>query len=202
MNLRIMTPEELAKAYGTDLREAFPPSELKPLFAMERMRERGVYDPWGLFDEGGEALGYALLWKHPEGRCILLDYLCVPRTRRGGGIGGWLLALMPEKYPADTVFLGESEAPGGDPAADALILRRLDFYRRSGAALLGYDTALFGVHFKTICWADPLPEETELLRRHQEIYLSQFGRERYDRYIQIPLAPGEAPRPVSDWTEE
>ena len=84
MNLRIMTPEELEKAYGTDLREAFPPSELKPLFAMERMRERGVYDPWGLFDEGGEALGYALLWKHPEGRCILLDYLCVPRTRRGG----------------------------------------------------------------------------------------------------------------------
>ena len=73
---------------------------------------------------------------------------------------------------------------------------------RGGAALLGYDTALFGVHFKTICWADPLPEETELLRRHQEIYLSQFGRERYDRYIQIPLAPGEAPRPVSDWTEE
>ena len=202
MNLRIMTPEELEKAYGTDLREAFPPAELKPLSAMERMRERGVYDPWGLFDEGGEALGYALLWKHSEGRCILLDYLCVPRTRRGGGIGGRLLALMREKYPADTVFLGESEAPGGDPAADALILRRLDFYRRNGAALLGYDTALFGVHFKTICWADPLPEETELLRRHQEIYLSQFGRERYDRYIQIPLAPGEAPRPVSDWTEE
>ena len=28
MNLRIMTPEELAKAYGTDLREAFPPAEL------------------------------------------------------------------------------------------------------------------------------------------------------------------------------
>ena len=40
MNLRIMTPEELEKAYGTDLREAFPPSELKPLFAMERMREK------------------------------------------------------------------------------------------------------------------------------------------------------------------
>ena len=73
MNLRIMTPEELAKAYGTDLREAFPPAELKPLSAMERMRERGVYDPWGLFDEGGEALGYALLWKQLNGS-----------TRRGG----------------------------------------------------------------------------------------------------------------------
>ena len=58
-----------------------------------------------------------------------------------------------------------------------------------------------GPHDWDIC-TSALPEETELLRRHQEIYLSQFGRERYDRYIQIPLAPGEAPRPVSDWTEE
>lgn len=47
MNLRILTPEELAKAYGTDLREAFPPSELKPLSAMERMRARGGLRPLG-----------------------------------------------------------------------------------------------------------------------------------------------------------
>ena len=59
--------------------------------------------------------------------CILLDYLCVPRTRRGGGIGGRLLALMREKYPADTVFLGESEAPGGDPAADPELVKHAEW---------------------------------------------------------------------------
>lgn len=202
MNLQVLSPEQLQKVYETDLREAFPPSELKPLSAMERMRARGIYDPLGLFDENQRLLGCALLWKHPEGRYLLLDYLCVPRQQRGRGIGGQLLQAMRARYPADTVFLGESEAPTGDPERDGLILRRLDFYRRSGAAILGYDTALFGVHFKTICWANPLPCEDEILKNHQEIYLSQFGQEKYDRYIQIPLAPGEAPRPVTDWVED
>ncbi len=202
MELRIMNPEELRAAYGRDLVEAFPPAELKPLSVMERMREQGIYDPLGLFDGAGEPIGYILLWKHPDGRYILIDYLCVPAGRRNGGIGGKLLAMVRGRYPSDTVFIGETEAPTGDPAADALILRRMEFYRRNGAAFLGYDCALFGVHFKTICWAERLPVEDEILRCHQEIYLRQFGPERYRRYIQLPLAPGEALRPLCDWTEK
>ena len=66
MNLNIMTPEELRRAYETDLREAFPPSELKPLADMEGMRERGIYEPLCLTEDGGEPVGYMLLWKHPE----------------------------------------------------------------------------------------------------------------------------------------
>lgn len=201
MYLRIMSPEELKKAYETDLREAFPPAELKPLWAMEAMRARGVYDPLGLYGGDGEILGYILLWKHEDGRYMLVDYLCVPSGRRNGGVGGKLLAAAIAHYPSDTVFIGETEAPTGDPARDEMILRRLGFYARNGAKTLGYDNALFGVHFKTICWADPMPEEAEILRKHQEIYLQQFGREKYDRFIQIPLRPGEEPHPVTDWTE-
>ncbi len=81
MKLEILTPEELKKAYETDLSEAFPPSELKPLSAMESLRERGVYDPLCLRDEAGAVLGYILLWKHLDGRYILIDYLCVPAAR-------------------------------------------------------------------------------------------------------------------------
>ena len=146
-------------------------------------------------------LGYILLWKHEDGRYLLVDYLCVPAGRRNGGTGGKLLQAARAYYPADTVLIGESEAPTGDPAADEMILRRLGFYARNGARTLGYDNALFGVHYKTICWAEPMPDEAEILRKHQEIYLRQFGREKYDRYIQIPLRPGEAVRPVTDWTE-
>lgn len=202
MILKILTPEELRRAYETDLREAFPPSELKPLAAMEDLRRKGRYDPLGAFGASGEILGYVLLWKHRDGRYILVDYLCVPASRRGGGIGGTLLQAVREGYPAGTVLLGESEAPTGDPDRDGLILRRLAFYRRTGAVTLGYDCALFGVHFKNICWAESMPDEAEILRKHQEIYLDQFGPERYRRYIQLPLAPGEAVRPVTDWTEE
>ena len=91
MKLREMTQAELEKAYETDLKEAFPPAELKPLRAIERMRQAGIYDPLALFDEDGEALGYILLWKHEDGRYILIDYLCVPAGRRCGGTGGKLL---------------------------------------------------------------------------------------------------------------
>ena len=113
-----------------------------------------------------------------------------------------LLQAVRDHYPADMVLLAESEAPTGDAERDGLICRRLGFYARNGAAFLGYDCALFGVHYKTLCWAEPMPAEEEILRKHQEIYLQQFGRERYDRYIQIPLAPGEEPWPLTDWTEE
>lgn len=201
MHLKILTPEELKRVYETDLTEAFPPAELKPLWAMEGMRERGIYDPLVLVDDGGEMVGYILLWKHSGGRFILIDYLCVPAGRRNGGVGGRLLEAAIACYPEDTVFIGETEAPTGDPDRDGMILRRLGFYARNGAKTLGYDTALFGVHFKTICWADPMPEESEVLRRHQEIYLERFGQEKYDKYIQIPLLPGETCYEVTDWTE-
>lgn len=203
MELRILTPEELKIAYETDLMEAFPPSELKPLSAMEEMRAQGIYDPLCLFDDAGDALGYLLLWKHRDGRFLLIDYLCVPARRRNGGIGAKLLKMVFDAYPAQTVFLGESEAPTGDAEADEMILRRLAFYARNNAVTLGYDCALFGVHFKTICWSkEPLPEEDVILKKHREIYLDVFGQEKYDRYIQIPLGPGEKPYPVTDWVED
>ena len=202
MELRLLTASELAAAYHTDLTEAFPPSELKPLSAMEALRSRGLYDPLCLFDDDGSAMGYLLLWNHLDGRYHLIDYLCVPARRRNGGIGARLLRMTIDRYPASAVFLGESEAPTGDPARDEMILRRLGFYRRCGAHTLGYDCALFGVHFKTICWAEPMPPEEEILRKHQEIYLNKFGRERYERFIQLPLRPGEAIHPVTDWTED
>ena len=202
MKLRTLSPEELAGVYQHHLSSAFPPAELKPLGAMEAMRERGVYDPLCLEGEDGQQLGYMLLWKHLDGRYILIDYLCVPAGQRNDGVGSKLLQAVRDHYPADMVLLAESEAPTGDAERDGLICRRLGFYARNGAAFLGYDCALFGVHYKTLCWAEPMPAEEEILRKHQEIYLQQFGRERYDRYIQIPLAPGEEPWPLTDWTEE
>ena len=100
MELRLLTASELAIAYDTDLREAFPPSELKPLSAMENLRSRGLYDPLCLFDDDGSAMGYILLWKHLDGRYLLIDYLCVPARRRNDGIGAKLMPLQEEEEVA------------------------------------------------------------------------------------------------------
>ena len=203
MELKLLNPDQLRLAYETDLREAFPPEELKPLSTMEELERRGLYDALALFGEEGEGpLGYALLWKHEDPRFLLIDYLCVPAGRRNGGIGARLLAALIDRYPEDTVLIGESEAPTGQAGADEMILRRLAFYRRNGAVTLGYDTALFGVHFKTIAWSrGPLPPEGEILQKHREIYENLFAGSPLEEMIQIPLAPGEAPRPRTKWTE-
>lgn len=203
MTLHHMNRDELRRAYETDLVEAFPPSELKPLAAMEALRDKELYAPLCLSDENGEILGYALLWYHDDGRYVLIDYLCVPAQQRNRGIGAKLLDAMRAHYGPDTVFIWESEAPTGDETQDEMILRRLAFYQRCGAVVLGYDNALFGVHFKTLCSSlSPLPAEDEIMRKHREIYLHHFGQTRYDLFIQIPLLPGEQPFPITDWIEE
>lgn len=201
--MRLLTKEELRIAFVADLQEAFPPAELKPLRSMEELMDAGLYDPWVMEDEAGQTLGYALLWKHGGGKYLLIDYLCVPARLRNGGVGARLLREVFAQYAAGTVFIAESEAPTGDAAADEMIHRRLGFYRRNGAKILNYDTALFGVWFKTICWcAGEVPAEETILRHHKEIYMDRFGETRFTQYIQIPLAPGEKPFPVSDWVED
>ena len=46
MELRIPSFQQLKTVYDADLRESFPPAELKPLRAMEEMWRDGWYKPY------------------------------------------------------------------------------------------------------------------------------------------------------------
>ena len=123
MNLRILTSrEELRELYETDLKRAFPPEELKPLSAMERLMDNGVYTVY-LLEEDGQRLGELLLLRGSDG-FGLIDYLAVCEEYRNRGAGAELLRRCLKAYDGQ-VLLGESEAPTGDPARDGLIHRRL-----------------------------------------------------------------------------
>lgn len=195
--LRELTNGELQTAYDTVMTEAFPPQELKPVEAMFRLREMGRYAPLGYFEDD-RPIGYICLWL--DGDYILIDYLCVPRDMRNGGIGAEIIKAAVDAYPEGTVFIGESEAPDGG-AEDGIRSRRLAFYARNGAKMLGYDTALFGVHYKTIVWAKKLPSEEEILFHHDQIYRKCMAPEIYEAAIQIPLGPGEEVRRFDAWRE-
>ncbi|MBR4953132.1 MAG: GNAT family N-acetyltransferase [Oscillospiraceae bacterium] len=197
--LRQMTDEELEKAYEEVFREAFPPQELKPLESIRQMTAGGYYHPCALFRDG-EPVGFICFWLNEP--YVLIDYLCVPKNIRNGGIGAQMIRLARETYPENTVFIGEVEAPTGNPEEDAIILRRLAFYARCGAITLGYDTALFGVHYKTIVWTNGEVNEAEVLKYHDEIYRRRFTPEMYDLAIQIPLHEGEEPRVFDEWIED
>lgn len=198
MELRLLNKQELEALYRSELAYDFPPSELKPLRAMLELLDRGRYEPWGLFD--GEALlGYALMWLGEDPGCALLDYLGILRGKRSGGLGSALLRLLGERYGG---IVAEAEAPADCSAEEEVLRRRrLDFYRRNGFRLMDYECALFGVRFCCLCRGGG-EDGGAVMEAHRRIYEGRFSPEHLERYIQIPLRPGEAVRPAPAWTEE
>lgn len=190
MELRIPTLEELRRLYETDMRDAFPPAELKPLSAIERMWKEGNYKPYCLYD-GETIVGAAFLWLGHPG-WALLDYLCVTAARRNDGLGAIILRLLPETEPGAVIF-GEAEAIEHAPDP-TMAKRRLGFYVRNGLRIAEYETEIFGVHYMTLYLADREIPEEELMREHRFVYQNSFTPERFARYVQIPRSsesPGE-----------
>ena len=89
-----------------------------------------------------------------------------------------------------------------DPEEAALQRRRLGFYERNGFVYAGYDCALFGVHYRTLIRTNKPVDPEQVKAAHTAIYRGYMPPKVYERFIQIPLAPGENPRPLERWTEE
>ena len=197
MELRMPTPEQLETIYGTDLRMSFPPSELKPLRAIREMWQDGCYRPWCLFD-GGDIAGTCFLWLGRPG-WALLDYLCVSPGRRNGGTGALMLEKLLETERG-TVILAESEAPVHAPDP-VMAERRLGFYARNGARTAGYDSEVFGTHYKTLYWAETPVDDDELMEEHRFIYRNRFSPAKYAKYVRIPRDPAAPPACQVPWDE-
>ena len=197
MELRIPSPEQLRTVYDRDLKEAFPAAELKPLGNMERMWAEGWYRPWCLFD-GDNIVGEAFLWLGHPG-WALLDYLCVSAPSRNGGLGSVILQKLRERE-TDTVIFGESEAPADAPDPE-MAERRLGFYARNGLRMAGYDTEMFGVHYKTLYLAAGEVDEAELMRQHRFVYENTFAADKFHKYVRIPYDPDAAPGAKVPWQQ-
>lgn len=202
MKLNELSREELSALYRARMTQDFPPQELKPLKSMLELMAEGRYQALGLC-EGADLLGYALVWREPEVPFVLLDYLGTLPGVRNRGLGGQLLDQLADYYREERGIFGEAEAPEeGDSAGAELRRRRLGFYLRNGFRYGGYDCALFGVHYQTLIRGqeDVIPQE--LLEVHRRFYQTRFPAHIYQRFVQLPLAPGEIPNPPGNWIEE
>lgn len=197
MELKQLNKCELKDLYDREMTADFPRSELKPLRAMLSLMDRGCYHAL-LALEGGEAVGYAMLWLPPEGEGALLEYLGVLRGKRSGGLGARILTALEERYGA---LFGEAEAPDPPAAGHELRQRRIGFYERNGFRVLDYECALFGVHFKCLYWG-PETDDRKVEALHRSVYTSYFTPGHLARYIQLPLREGEAIHPAPAWVEE
>ena len=193
MELRRLTDGELAPWYETELTEAFPPNERKPLEDIRALMDQGRYEVWGLF-EGEVLLGYATLWMEPADKsCILLDYLGVTAARRNGGLGQNILRMLAERLAGKSLLLIEAERPveGDDPAENAIRQRRLRFYERCGF-VPAYDMATCGMRFTTF-----LPHMPEDLAPVMALHKAIYGPARTD--VKVPLGPKEVPPGPPGW---
>lgn len=199
MELRIPTLEELRDLYNEDMTEAFPEAELKPLASIEKMWNEGWYKPYCLYDDDGMGpIGAAFLWLGHPGWAIL-DYLCVNAGWRNDGFGGEILRMLHEMEP-ETVIFGEAEAPVHAPDP-AMAERRLGFYARCGLRTAGYDTEMFGVHYKTLYLANREVADADLMAEHKFIYRNSFDPEKYEKFIRIPFDPEAEPGAKVAWEQ-
>lgn len=198
MKLNILTKEELTQLYHSDLVVDFPKSELKPLKGMLSLMDRGAYDPL-LVTEGEEIVGYAMVWMPTDRNGALLEYFGVLRGKRNGGIGSRILNLLTERYGQ---LFGEAEAPvSEDPVENDLRRRRIGFYERNGFRVLDYECALFGVQFNCL-YRGPEQDDRVVEKMHRGVYADYFTPAHMERFIQLPLKPGEPINPAPEWMEE
>ena len=197
MELKLPTLEQLRLVYDRDLLEAFPKAELKPLANMEKMWAQGWYKPYCLFD-GEDILGEAFLWLgHPGWG--LLDYLCVSPRARNGGLGAAILKEL-ARVESDSVIFGECEVPEDAPDPE-MARRRLGFYARNGLRTAGYETAMFGVHYKTLYLAREPVDDDALMAEHRFVYRNTFAPDKYDRYVSIPYDPRQGAGEKVEWQQ-
>ena len=198
MELQRLNKQELEHIYTAEMTQDFPRAELKPLRAMLRLMDLGCYDPLAAV-ENGHTVGYAMLWLPPAGQGALLEYLGVLRGMRSGGRGGELLALLAQRYGA---LFGEAEKPdASDPAENELRRRRIGFYQRNGFRVADYECALFGVRFHCL-YRGPEQDDRAVEALHRSVYANYFTPAHMQRYIQLPLRPGERVHPAPAWLEE
>lgn len=198
MELKTLDERELSALYREEMVYDFPKSELKPLGAMLRLLEMGQYDPL-VVTENGERVGYAMMWLPKSRQGALLEYLGVLRGKRSAGLGARILPLLAQRYGQ---LFGEAEAPTSqDEAENHLRRRRIGFYERNGFRVLDYECALFGVHFKCL-YRGPQTDDRAVEQLHRSVYADYFSPQHMERYIQLPLKPGEEIHPAPAWTEE
>ena len=150
MTLREMRLPELKRLHETELREAFPPQELKPFAAMEELLAAGLYEPLTFTDDAGAVLAYAWQVVLPGQQAGLVDYFAVRSDLRGSGIGTRALHLLQAHYaPRLAALLLECEHPAEAPDA-AIARRRIGFYLRAGARATALESRVFGTRYAVL----------------------------------------------------
>ena len=120
---------------------AFPPEErVFTSRLLSGVKSPGEYHMLAAVDESGGLAGLAFYNEVPEAQAAFLWYLAVQPELRGHGIGAWLYSAVLQRLDKhDRAMFLDVEIPEEmhAPAEREMAARRIRFYQRLGARLLG-----------------------------------------------------------------
>ena len=79
--------------------------------------------------------------------------------------------------------------------------RRLGFYARNGLRTAGYETAMFGVHYKTLYLAREPVDDDALMAEHRFVYRNTFAPRQIRALCEHPLRPPAGGREKVEWQQ-
>ena len=168
-----LTESEIKSIHQRYMKEAFPPSELKPVSNILNLKKKGVYFCYGLFADGN-LVGYSFYFR-PVSHAQLLDYYAMLPQVRSQGYGSAFLQLFARQYP-EIITIAEVENPAAtkDRAEADIRRRRVNFYERNGFRLTGVFAQLFGVEYAIMAQNAADAAEDEILTLVKELYQTLF----------------------------
>ena len=150
---------------------SFPIAERKRLSTILKMHRRGSVDVW-YFTKHGCFAGFAITLNGEKQ--ILLDYLAVPKSLRGQGIGSEMLAQLRSHYGERHIFLEIESAFDPGPRQDQR-LRRRHFYEKCGMTSMDLFVWLFGVKMELLSFGRKMTYEEYV--SFYRVYYGQWSTE-------------------------
>lgn len=168
LTYQLLTKEQVADIYHQHMKQDFPPAEVKPLMLIHHLMKKGVYQPYGWY-ENDNLVAYSFFVRAPQGKVLLMDYFAVCRQYRSQGYGSRCLAEMKTLWTDIDGILAEVEDPTRSSSAEEehTRRRRVAFYQRNGLRPTLVYSVLFGVPY--ILHYLPVERDYDDARLYQEL---------------------------------
>ena len=195
LTYQLLNAEQVADIYHNHMKQDFPPAEVKPLLLIQQLIKKGVYQPYGWYNETGSLIAYSFFVQAPEGSVLLMDYFAVCRQYRNSGYGSQCLERMKTLWSGIAGILAEVEDPAKSSSDEEAHTRtrRVAFYQRNGMRPTRVHSVLFGVpyilHYLPVgsaCADEQIYEELDA------IYRTLFPLPVYKAKAHITLVESEA----------
>jgi len=185
LTLKSLDDAQISMLYEEKMKRDFPPSELKRLSSILSMRNSGIYDVLGAY-QNNIFVAYALIYRDEAARVVLLDYLAVDEPYRSQGIGSALLSRLRAYYSdSSDVLLIECESPKAAPDEEGA-RKRIHFYTQAGAELTTILIWLFGVEYSIMVLpcAEKAPSK-DWAQQMLALYRQMLPAELYEKNVRL-----------------